>query len=96
MPWSNTGAKPPKIMRLPSKGISGIAFIAGSLSIACQAASAVALSGHAIHENTTVSSSVAWTARWKSVTLPFGTSTPQVSTIRLAPWDWNSDQAALA
>ena len=53
-------------------------------------ASRVALSGHSIQENTTVSSSLASTARWKSVTLPAGTSSPQPSTTRVAPNSMNS------
>jgi len=63
-------------MRLPSKGMGGLPGVDGSMRgssiIFFMAASRVALSGHSIHENATVSSAVAWTARQKSVTLPSG------------------------
>ena len=61
--WVTTGTKPPKIMRLPSKGIGLFGSIRGSSIIFCMPASRVALSGHSIHENTTDSSSLASTAR---------------------------------
>lgn len=59
--------------------------MAPSSCIFRQAASALSRSGHVIQENAIDSSSAASTARWKSVSLPCGTSTPQVSTMRVAP-----------
>ena len=50
------GAKPPKIIRLPSKGISAnISFMRGSSCIFLLAASRTAFEGYSIHANTTVS-----------------------------------------
>ena len=75
--------------RLPSNGIgfwSGC--IRGSSIIFGMALSRVALSGHSTHEKMTVSSSLALTARRKSVTVPSGTSSPQhSSTLRRAQLD---------
>src|SRR3546814_9546446 len=59
-------------------------------------ASRVCLSGHSIHEKTTVSSSLASTARLKSVTLPSGTAVPQLSTRRVAPACLKRSAAILA
>ena len=88
---STTCSRPPKIMRLPSNGMGGLpsadGSIRGSLMIFFMPASRVALSGRPTHEKATVSSTVAWTARRKLVTLPSGTSSPQPSTGRRArPW----------
>ena len=77
-------------MRLPSNGISPIS--SPLLIMSAQALSAVALSGHSTHENATDSSSLAWTARRKSVCLPGFTSSPQFSTTRVAPRFLNDDQ----
>ena len=60
---STMGAKPPKIIRCPSNGIGLFAgSIRGSSIILAMPLSRVALSGHSTHENTTVSSSLAFTA----------------------------------
>ncbi|KAG1257642.1 hypothetical protein G6F65_015835 [Rhizopus arrhizus] len=59
-------------------------------------ASRVALSGHSIQENTTVSSGVAFTAPKKSVVLPRGTSSPQHSTTRSAPYSMKTGSPARA
>src|SRR5690606_27385794 len=69
---STTGAKLPKIMRLPSNGISPAASMRGSFMNFSMPASRVALSGHSTQENTTDSPSFACTERRKSVTLPSG------------------------
>ena len=55
---SRTGTKPPKNIRLASKGIS-ISAASGSFAIFSLAASRVALSGYSIQLKTTVSSSLA-------------------------------------
>src|SRR6185503_18573741 len=62
--WSKIGMKPPKTMRLPSKGMSApISFMRGSLRIFSLAASRTSFDGYSIHEKTTVSPSWAFTAR---------------------------------
>ena len=81
-------------MRLPSKGISGgIVAIRSSSITAFMPASRVSLSGHSRKAKMTFSPFSAWAARKKSVTSPRGTSTPQASTSRLAPWSRNIGQA---
>src|SRR6185437_365853 len=80
-----TGVNPPKIMRLPSKGILLASAMRGSFMNFSMPASRVALSGHSTQENTTDSSFSACTARRKSVSLPSGTLSPQHSTTRVAP-----------
>ncbi len=82
-------------MRLPSKGMS-IACHAGSVSMVAKQASAVARSGHLIHEKTTTSSSAFFTAMGKLVWVPSGTSSPQVSTCCRAPYLRNRGQDAFA
>ena len=62
-----------------------MSFIAGSSIISLLPLSRTSLDGHSIQEKTTVSPSWALTARLKSVTLPSGTSSPQHSTMRIAP-----------
>ena len=59
--------------------------MAESLAMRCQPASALARSGQASQEKTTVSSALAATARRMSVTLPAGRSAPQVSTMCCTP-----------
>src|SRR6516164_8796230 len=68
-------------MRLPSNGMgfpSG--FMRGSAITLSQAALRASFDGQTIHENTTVSSSLRWTAIGNDVILPSGTSSPQHST----------------
>src|SRR5688572_11750835 len=62
-----------------------ISFMRGSLIIFSFAASRAARSGYSNQEKTTASSSFAWTDLRKSVTLPSGTSSLQLSTMRVAP-----------
>ena len=84
-------------MRLPSNGmLAPISFMRGSLIIFCVAAAWASLLGNSIHENTTTSSGLAFTAPLKSVTLPSGTSSPQASTMRVAPNSLNSGAASAA
>ncbi len=91
------GAKPPKIMRWPSNGMfAPICFMRGSLIIFSLAASRAALSGYSNQEKTTFSPASAFTAPLKSVTLPSGTSSPQVSTMRVAPNSLNNGAASAA
>src|SRR6185312_8088265 len=68
---------PPKITRLPSNGIS--LGTRGSSITAFMPASRASREGHTIQENTTVSSSLRWTAIGIEVSLPSGTSSPQHS-----------------
>ncbi len=67
-----------------------------SASIFLSAASAVARSGQTIQEKTTLSPSLACTARRKSVTLPSRTSSPQASMISRAPRSRNIPAASAA
>ena len=84
-------------MRWPSNGIDApISFMRGSLIIFSFAASRAALTGYSIQEKTTTSSALAFTAPLKSVTLPSGTSSPQASTMRVAPNSLNSGAASAA
>src|SRR6185312_6609653 len=66
------------------KSVNGMAapisFIRGSLIIFSFAASRAVRSGYSNQEKTTASSSFAWTDLRKSVTLPSGTSSLQLST----------------
>jgi hypothetical protein len=82
---SNCVEKPPTIMRLPSNGGS-LPIIRSSVMIFFSAASQVALSGQTIHENTTVSSGLAFTAILKSVSLPSRISSPHAPTWCVAPY----------
>ena len=94
---SRIGSKPPQNMRCPSNGIlSRSGCMRWSSMIFGQAASRVALSGHSTNEKTTFSPSLAFTARLKSVTLPSGTSSPQASTTRVAPYSLNTSAALAA
>ena len=90
-------AKPPMIIRLPSKGIfAPISFMRGSLMIFLFAASRTSFEGYSNQEKTTTSSGSAFTAPLKSVTLPSGTSSPHASTMRVTPNSLNSDAASAA
>src|SRR3954466_9493980 len=64
--------------RLPSKGMSSPIFMRGSAMTLRLPSSRAALDGQTIQENTTVSPASAFTARLQSVTLPSGTSSPQL------------------
>ena len=69
-----------------SPDLDAIIEVTGSIEPAARAILAAIRSGkHVIQENTTVSSSVACTARRKSVCVPAGTSSPQHSITRVAP-----------
>src|SRR5215204_1809723 len=84
-------------MRLPSKGIcSPIVRMRGSALIFSFAASRISFDGYSNQLNTTTSSSCAFTAPLKSVSLPSGTSSPQHSTIRVAPNSLNKGAASAA
>ena len=84
---SSSGAKPPKIIRLPSNTSPiDCGLMRGSAMTFAMPASRASLDGHSIQENTTTSPSSAFTARRKSVSLPSGTSSPQHSTTRVAPF----------
>ncbi len=67
-----------------------------SCMIFAAAASHVALSGHQTQDSTTASSSVAWTAFRRSVTLPTITSSSQPSTVRNAPYSAKTSATVLA
>src|SRR5262249_1006142 len=74
-------------MRLPSNGIGFPAgLMRGSAITLSQAAFRASFDGQTIHENTTVSSSLRWTAIGNDVILPSGTSSPQHSTTLSAPY----------
>lgn len=69
--------EPPPISRLPSNGMGLFSgAMCGSSMAVAQAASRTAFDGQVIHENTTVSSSLACPASTKEVSLPGGTSSP--------------------
>jgi hypothetical protein len=77
--------------RLPSKGIgltSGLSR--GSAMTFFMPSSRVRREGQRIQENTTVSSSLHFTAMGKEVTSPAGTSSPQHSTTFRAPCSLNT------
>src|SRR5579864_911426 len=63
---------------------------------AFQASSRFSREGQVIQENTTVSSSLRWTAIVKEVTFPSGTSSPQHSTTFNAPYSLNKAAADAA
>src|SRR6185295_15351851 len=94
-PFTTSGSKPPKIMRLPSNGMP-IDFMRGSSIILSWLVSAVLLSGHVTHENTIFSPFSAFTARRKSVTLPSLMSDSQPSTRVSAPCSLAMPQACTA
>src|SRR5215467_11404474 len=84
-------------MRLPSNGMgfpSG--FMRGSAITLAQAALRASLDGQTIHENTTVSSSLRFTAIGNDVSLPSGTSSPQHSITFSAPYSWYTLAASSA
>src|SRR6185312_3784310 len=58
---SRTGVNPPKIMRLPSKGIAPSSFMRGSDIIFFCPSSRTAFEGHSIQEKTTISSGSVFT-----------------------------------
>ena len=68
----------------------------GSFIIFSLAASRTAFEGYSIQEKTTTSSGLACTEPLKSVTLPSGTSSPQVSTMRVTPNSLKSGSASAA
>ena len=76
---------PPQIIRCPSNGISGMSFPSMPSSILRAASSQVARSGQVVHDMTITSPSLASTARYMSVRVPWGTSTPQLSWFPSAP-----------
>ena len=81
---SSSKSNPPQIIRLPSNGMSSGFMRESSMSFVLPA-SRTSFEGHSIQEKTTTSPSSALTARLKSVTLPSGWSSPQHSTMRVAP-----------
>src|SRR5215471_2803766 len=84
-------------MRLPSNGMgfpSG--FMRGSAITLSQAALRASFDDQTIHENTTVSSSLRWTAIGNDVILPSGTSSPQHSTTLSAPYSLKMAAASSA
>src|SRR5690606_32174139 len=94
---STTVSKPPYINRLPSKGMGFTSGCKrGSSIILGMALSLTAREGHSIHENTTVSPGWHFTAIGNDVTLPSGTSSPQHSTILVAPYSLNTAAASVA
>src|SRR5262245_41375403 len=87
-------SKPPKMSRLPSKGIgltSGLRR--GSVMTFCIPSSRARRDGQSIQENTTVSSFLHFTAMGNEVTSPSGTSSPQHSTTLSAPYSLNTAAA---
>src|SRR6202012_4137043 len=82
---ATTRPEPPIDQPPTVEGIEPLGFMRSSAMSFFIAASYAALLGHASQENTTVSSPIACTARLKSVTLPSIKSSPQHSTLRVAP-----------
>src|SRR5262249_5867067 len=74
-------------MRLPSNGMGFLSgCMRGSLIRAFMPASRISREGQMIHEKTTVSSGLHFTAIGSDVTWPPGTSSPQHSTTLRAPF----------
>src|SRR6516164_5395167 len=84
-------------MRLPSNGMGfASGFMRGSVIILSHAALRASFDGQTIHENTTVSSFLHWTAIGNDVILPSGISSPQHSVTLSAPYSLKMAAASSA